>query len=77
MSTKTEKIYVRLDTAYRDLLVPLSMLENIVRDCHLVRTTYEDGRHIITSVEPIQKFDINTEEDLKAGIAQTELERGS
>ena len=76
MSTKTEKIYARLDTAYRDLLVPLPLLEKIVRDCHLVRTTYEDGKHIITNVETIQKFDINTEEDLKAGMVQTELERG-
>ena len=76
MSTKTDKIYARLDTSYRDLLVPLPLLEKIVRDCHLVRTTYEDGKHIITNVEPIQKFDINTEEDLKAGMVQTELERG-
>ena len=77
MSTKTEKIYARLDTAYRDLLVPLPLLDKIVRECHLVRTTYEDGKHIITNVEPIIRFDINTEEDLKAGIVQTELERGS
>ena len=76
MSTKTEKVYARLDTAYRDLLVPLPLLERIVKECHLVRTTYEDGKHIITSVEPLIRFDINTEEDLKAGIVQTELERG-
>ena len=76
MSTKSEKIYARLDTAYRDLLVPLPLLEKIVKECHLVRTTYEDGQHVITSVEPIIRFDINTEEDLKAGIVQTELERG-
>ena len=77
MSTKTDKIYARLDTAYRDLLVPLPLLEKIVRDCHLVRTSYEDGKHVITNVEPIIRFDINTEEDLKAGIVQTELENGS
>ena len=77
MSTKTDKIYARLDTAYRDLLVPLPLLEKIVRDCHLVRTSYEDGKHVITNVEPIIRFDINTEEDLKAGIVQTELEHGS
>ena len=75
MSTKTEKVYARLDTAYRDLLVPLPLLERIVKECHLVRTTYEDGKHIITSVEPLIRFDINTEEDLKAGIVQTELGR--
>ena len=77
MSTKTDKIYARLDTSYRDLLVPLPLLEKIVRDCHLVRTSYEDGKHVITNVEPIIRFDINTEEDLKAGIVQTELENGS
>ena len=76
MSTKTEKVYARLDTSYRDLLVPLPLLEKIIKECHLVRTTYEDGKHIITSVEPLIRFDINTEEDLKAGIVQTELERG-
>ena len=75
MSTKSEKVYARLDTAYRDLLVPLPLLERIVRECHLVRTTYEDGKHHITLVEPLLRFDINTEEDLKAGIVQTELER--
>jgi hypothetical protein len=75
MSTKKEKIYARLDTAYKDLLVPLSMLEQIVNECHLVRTTYEDGRHYITTVETLQKFDINTESDLQAGIVQTELEK--
>jgi len=77
MSTKKEPIYARLDTAYRELLVPMSMVEQIVRECHLVRTTYEDGKHVITNVEPIIRFDINTEEDLKAGIVQTELEHGS
>lgn len=76
MSTKTEKIYARLDTSYRDLLVPLPLLEKIVRDCYLVRTTYDDGQHIITNVDRVTRFDINTEEDLKAGIVQTELERG-
>ena len=76
MSTKTEKIYARLDTSYRELLVPLPLLDKIVRECHLVRTTYENGRHYINQVEPIIRFAINTEEDLRAGIAQTELERG-
>jgi len=77
MSTKKEPIYARLDTAYRDLLVPMSLVEQIVRECHLVRTTYEDGKHHITLVEPIERFTVNTEEDLKAGIVQTELERES
>ena len=77
MSTKKEPVYARLDTAYRDLLVPMAMVEQIVRECHLVRTTYEDGQHIITLVESIERFAINTEADLKAGIVQTELERES
>jgi hypothetical protein len=77
MSTKKQVVYARLDTAYRDLLVPMALVEQIVRECHLVRTTYEDGRHIITNVESIEKFSINTEDDLKAGIVQTELERDS
>jgi len=75
MSTKKEQVYARLDTSYRDLLVPMSMVEQIVRECHLVRTTYEDGSHHITLVEPIERFAINTEADLKAGIVQTELEK--
>jgi hypothetical protein len=63
MSTKAkEKIYARLDT------------ERVVAECHLVRTQYEDGKHHITTVEPLTKFEINTEEDLKAGIVQMELE---
>lgn len=75
MSTKAkEKIYARLDTAYRDLLVPVELLERVVAECHLVRTQYEDGKHHITTVEPLTKFEINTEEDLKAGIVQMELE---
>ena len=77
MSTKKETIYARLDTSYRDLLVPMSLVEQIVRECHLVRTTYEDGQHTITLVESIERFSINTEADLKAGIVQTELERDS
>ncbi len=77
MSTKKQPMYARLDTAYRDLLVPMALVEQIVRDCHLVRTTYEDGQHIITNVESIERFAINTEDDLKAGLAQTELERDS
>lgn len=75
MSTKKDKIYARLDTTYRDLLVPMHLLEQIVNECHLVRTTYEDGKHHITLVESLQKFEINTEEDLRAGIVQTELEK--
>lgn len=75
MSTKAkEKIYARLDTAYRDLLVPVELLERVVSECHLVRTQYEDGKHYITTVEPLTKFEINTEEDLRAGIVQMELE---
>jgi len=77
MSTKKETIYARLDTSYRDLLVPMALVEQIVRECHLVRTTYEDGKHHITLVESIERFSINTEDDLKAGIVQTELERDS
>ena len=57
--------------------MPMAMVEQIVRECHLVRTTYEDGRQHITLVEPIERFTVNTEDDLKAGIAQTELERDS
>ena len=75
MSTTKEKVYARLDTTYRDLLVPINMLEQLVNECHLVRTTYENGKHHITLVESLQKFEINTEEDLKAGIVQTELEK--
>ena len=75
MSTKAkEKIYARLDTAYRDLLVPVELLERVVSECHLVRTQYEDGKHHITTVEPLTKFEINTEEELRAGIVQMELE---
>lgn len=78
MTTKTKgKLYARLDTAYRDLLVPIELLERVVAECHLVRTTYTDGNHYITSVEPLSKFEIATQEDLDAGIVQTELERES
>lgn len=77
MSTKKEQVYARLDTSYRDLLVPMSMVEQIVRECHLVRTTYEDGKHHITLVESLQKFEIATQADLDAGIVQTELEKDS
>jgi hypothetical protein len=77
MSTKKEKIYARLDTAYRDLLVPIDLLERVVAECHLVRTTYTDGLHHITMVEQLKKFDIHTQSDLDAGIVQTELERES
>ena len=77
MSTKKEQVYARLDTSYRDLLVPMALVEQIVRECHLVRTTYEDGQQTITLVEPIERFSINSEADLKAGIVQTELERDS
>ena len=78
MTAKTkQKMYARLDTAYRDPLVPLDLLERVVSECHLVRTTYEDGKHIITMVEPLTKFEIATQEDLDAGIVQTELERES
>jgi hypothetical protein len=78
MTAKTkEKTYARLNTAYRDLLVPLDLLERVVAECHLVRTTYTDGKHIITMVEPLTKFDIQSQADLDAGIVQTELERES
>lgn len=78
MTAKTkQKMYARLDTAYRDLLVPLDLLERVVAECHLVRTTYEDGKHYISSVEALTKFEIQTQADLDAGIVQTELERES
>ncbi len=76
MTARTKsKLYARLDTAYKDLLIPVDLLERVVAECHLVRTTYENGKHFITSVEPLTKFEINTQTDLEAGIVQTELER--
>ena len=78
MTAKTkQKMYARLDTAYRDLLVPLDLLERVVAECHLVRTTDTDGKHYIDSGEPLTKFEIQSQADLDAGIVQTELERDS
>tara|TARA_B110000444_G_scaffold223651_1_gene226371 strand:- start:4687 stop:4914 length:228 start_codon:yes stop_codon:yes gene_type:complete len=68
-----KKTYARIST-YGDLLVPLSMLEQIVQEGMLVRTSYEGDVDQITEIRAIDNVKIHTDEELENARVQMALQ---
>ena len=71
--TVKKKTYARIST-YGDLLVPMSMLEKLVQEGMLVRTSYVGEVDMITEVRPIDNVKIHTDEELENAKVQMALE---
>lgn len=68
-----KKTYARI-SAYGDLLVPMSMLEQLVQEGMLVRTSYEGDVDRITEIRSIDNVKIHTDEELENAKVQMALE---
>ena len=68
-----KKTYARIST-YGDLLVPMSMLERLVQEGMLVRTSYVGDEDQITEIKKIDNIKIHTEEELEHARVQMALE---
>lgn len=73
MAAKQEKFYAMLDCGYRKMCVPLELLDKIVIDSYVVGTAYGENGEEITSVEPLRKFEIITDQELQTARAQQVL----
>ena len=68
-----KKTYARIST-YGDLLVPMSMLERLVQEGMLVRTSYEGDVDRITEIRSIDNVKIHTDEEIENAKVQMALE---
>lgn len=58
---------------YGDLLVPLDMLDRLITEGRIVRTTYENDVDVISEIKEIQRVNIHTPADLEAAKVQIAL----
>lgn len=69
-----KKMYARISD-YGDLLVPVALLEKVLSECYLVRTSYDDGNDTISEVKDLSKcrFTMHNAEELNTVIATQKL----
>lgn len=70
---KKQQQYARIST-YGDLLVPMSMLEQLVQEGMLVRTSYENDIDQITEIRKIDNIKIHSEDELENARVQMALQ---
>ena len=73
MAIKKQQQYARIST-YGDLLVPMSMLEQLVQEGMLVRTSYENDVDQITEIRKIDNIKIHGEDELENARVQMALQ---
>jgi|TARA_R110001592_G_scaffold322692_1_gene601657 protein-L-isoaspartate O-methyltransferase len=73
MAIKKQQQYARIST-YGDLLVPMSMLEQLVQEGMLVRTSYEGDVDQITEIKKIDNVKIHSEDELENARVQMALQ---
>ncbi|MDA8897456.1 hypothetical protein N9I83_00305 [bacterium] len=73
MAVKKQQQYARIST-YGDLLVPMSMLEQLVQEGMLVRTSYENDVDQITEIRKIDNIKIHGEDELENARVQMALQ---
>ena len=59
---------------YGDLLVPLDMLDRLITEGRIVRTTYENDVDVISEIKEIQRVNIHTPADLENAKVQIALQ---
>lgn len=68
-------MYVRIPSKYRDLVVPIKLLEKIVEEGYMARTTYENGTDTLAELESIVDISIHMDDEIKSVLAQQALEK--
>ena len=58
---------------YGDLLVPLDMLDRLVTEGRIVRTTYENDVDVISEIKEISRINLHTPADIEAAKVQIAL----
>lgn len=66
------KKYARIDQ-YGRLLVPLNMLEKIASECYICDTEYDDGKTVLSKLEPVQKVELVTSDEVEHLLMYKEL----
>lgn len=66
------KKYARIDQ-YGRLLVPLNLLEKIASECYICDTEYEDGKTVLSRLEPIHKVDLVQSAEVENLLMYNEL----
>lgn len=74
MSKKDEVVYAKLDTSYRDLVVPMHLLEQILRESYLVRMSFQNDEYVIEDIKRMNKAEFITETEVNQALAQSKLE---
>jgi hypothetical protein len=77
MKRDQDKMYARLETCYRDLLIPIDLMDQILRDARLVKTEYRDSSLQLTEIEHIRKAEFHTQKEVDFTLAQQKLENAS
>jgi hypothetical protein len=73
MADKKQKNYVRISD-YGDLLVPIDMLDRLVTEGRIVRTTYNNDVDEISEITEISRVHLHTSADIEAAKVQIALQ---
>ena len=73
MADKKQKNYVRISD-YGDLLVPIEMLDRLVTEGRIVRTTYNNDVDEISEIREISRIDVHAHADIEAAKVQIALQ---
>ncbi len=73
MADKKQKNYVRISD-YGDLLVPIDMLDRLITEGRIVRTTYNNDVDEISEIHEISRVDVHTHADIEAAKVQIALQ---
>ena len=73
MAGKKQKNYIRIG-GYGDLLIPIDMLDRLVSEGYLARTSYENDHDVITELHPIDRIHVHTDKDIEQARVQMALQ---
>ena len=59
---------------YGDLLIPIDMLDRLVTEGRIVRTTYENDMDVISEIKEISRINLHTPADIEAAKVQIALQ---
>ena len=62
-----KKQYVRINH-YGKLLIPVDLLERVASECYICETTYDNGQHQLTKIEPIRSIELHDHEEVETAM---------
>lgn len=70
---KSSNKYARIQ-GYGDLLVPVALLDQLLENCYMVTTSYQDGGDILRTVDSVTRVAIHDRKEIEDAIIQQKLE---